>query len=170
MQNGSHGATGSNDGAAPQLDAQKTQAAAATRPTVSHMLGEMVWLLTQSPTHKHLALTDLEWMIMPPLMLEQYRVFHGEKTPVGVALWAFLSEEAEAKLEAGQGRLRPDEWKSGDRLWLVELVAPFATPENKLTEAILTDLRKHALPDGDIKFHQADPQTGQRKTVTLRTA
>lgn len=57
-------------------------------PTVSHMLGEMVWVLAQSPAHKHFSLADLEWLVIPPLMLEQYKVFRDNgKAPVGVALW-----------------------------------------------------------------------------------
>lgn len=42
-------------------------------------------------------------------------------------MWALLSDEAEARLraqaDAGMGaRLKPDDWKSGDNLWLVDLV------------------------------------------------
>jgi cytolysin-activating lysine-acyltransferase len=68
--------------------------AQAGAPTLSHMLGEMVWLLSQSPIHRHLSLADLEWLIMPPLLLEQFRVFRGEATPVGLALWAYLTPAA----------------------------------------------------------------------------
>jgi len=147
--------------------------ASGATPTVSHMLGEMVWLLTQSPTHRHFALADLEWMIMPPLMLEQYRIFRGDTTPVGLALWAWLSEDAEKRLEAGLGRLRPDDWKSGDRLWLVDLVAPGANEENQLTQKILGDLLKTLGPqlgrarDGKLCFHRTDPETGERMVIRL---
>jgi len=47
------------------------------------MLGELTWLLTQSATHKHFTFADLEWMILPPLMLEQYRVFRQTSAPSG---------------------------------------------------------------------------------------
>jgi cytolysin-activating lysine-acyltransferase len=157
------------------------------------MLGEMTWLLQQSPLHRHFSIADLEWMIMPPLMLEQYRIFRGNPnppkegedaapgtTPMGLALWAMLSEEAEQKLNAmvmgGQGpvRLRPDEWRSGDRLWLIDLIAPFATAENKLAQVMLADLLqnglKHVLPKADgnvLKLHKADPKTGKREVVEV---
>lgn len=138
------------------------------KPTVSHMLGELTWLLSQSPTHKHFTLGDLEWLVMPAILLEQFRVFHGEKHPLGFALWAHLSEEAEKRLNdtvfSGQGaRLRPDEWKSGDRLWLVEMVAPFATLENKLQEAMLADLVKNVFKQSKFKLHLTDPKTGKRE-------
>lgn len=156
---------------APQFSAGQTEAAAKAaakqKPTVAHMLGEVTWLFTQSATHKHFAVGDLEWMVMPPLMLEQYRVFRGEATPVGVAFWAYLSEEAEAKLEAGGSRLRPDEWKSGDRLWLVDMVGPFATPDNKQTEAMLADLIKNVFGERKFKFHRTTQMTGKREIVEL---
>ncbi|MEM6682753.1 MAG: toxin-activating lysine-acyltransferase [Pseudomonadota bacterium] len=140
--------------------------------TVSHMLGELTWLLTQSPTHKHFTFADMEWMILPPLMLEQYRVFRGENQPAGYATWAYLSEEAEQKLitgaDTGSGaRLRPDEWKSGDRLWLVDMVVPTANAENKLAEACLADLLQGPLKGKKVKFHRTDPATGKRDVVEL---
>ena len=171
------------------------------KPTVSHMLGEMTWLLQQSPLHRHFSIADLEWMIMPPLMLERYRIFRGNPnplpqsetgegeeakpgtTPMGLALWAMLSAEAEQKLNAmvmgGKGpvKLRPDEWRSGDRLWLIDLIAPFATAENKLAQVMLADLMhnglKHVLPKARgkvLKLHKADPKTGKREVVEVRGA
>lgn len=176
--------TGPNNGAG----GQQTATGQAIKPTVSHMLGELVWLLTQSPTHKHFALADLEWMIMPPLVLEQYRGFRGPRPgaglqdpagadaaqqPLGYALWALLSPEAEAKLMAGHTRLRPDEWRTGDRLWLIDLVAPFATPDNKHVERMMGDLIAALQPilatahGHKLKFHRTDPKTGKRDVVEL---
>jgi cytolysin-activating lysine-acyltransferase len=132
------------------------------------MLGEIVWLMTQSPLHKHLALVELEWMVMPPILLDQYRVFHDQGRPVGVALWAFLSEETEAKLSHSPLRLRSDEWKSGDRCWLIDLIAPFATGENKQVPVMLVDLQMTALNGPKFKFHKTDPRTGQRKVIEIR--
>jgi cytolysin-activating lysine-acyltransferase len=136
-------------------------------PTVSHMFGEIVWLLTQSPAFKHLALSDLEWLVMPPLLLEQYRVFRDGARPVGVALWAHLSEEAERKLTEARGRLRPDEWKSGNRLWLVELIAPFATAENQMVGRMLTDLAEGVFKGKVFRLIETDPASGTRKVLSV---
>jgi cytolysin-activating lysine-acyltransferase len=130
--------------------------------TVSHMFGEIVWLMSQSPTHKHFALADLEWMVMPPLLLNQYRLFHNDGQPIGAALWAFLSEEAEAKLSLSPPRLRPDEWKSGDRCWLVDLIAPSAIGNNKLAAAMIGDLRQTALKGQAFNYHVVDPSNGRK--------
>lgn len=175
----------------------------AAQHTVSHMLGEVTWLLTQIPTHKHVRLADMEWMILPALMLEQYRVFRAspsdlaggqgasgaaqvqgsngarggagasqkkQSQPIGYAVWALLSEEAEAKLLAGAetgtgGRLRPDEWKSGDRLWLVDMVVPKDNKAGDIMKACMTELFTTALKGKAVKFHKTDPVTGARDVI-----
>jgi cytolysin-activating lysine-acyltransferase len=128
------------------------------------MLGEITWLLTQSPTHKQLFVGDLEWFCMPPLMLEQFRLFYGPSTPAAVALWAFVSDETDQRLAAGGYRLRPDEWKAGDNLWLIELVAPFGAQDE-----ILVDLSRNVFPDRAFKFHRLGAN-GQREVATFEPA
>ena len=107
---------------------------AASPRTVSQVLGEITWLFTQSPTHRMLFISDLEWAVMPALLLEQFRIFYGEGRPAALVLWASVSAEVEARLAIGQSRLRPDEWQSGDKLWLVELVAPFGGQDEVLAD------------------------------------
>jgi cytolysin-activating lysine-acyltransferase len=51
------------------------------------MLGEMTWLLSQSPLHNVLQLKDLEWLVMPALIHEQFYLFRDGDKPVGLALW-----------------------------------------------------------------------------------
>jgi len=89
-----------------------------------------------------------------------------EQMPLGVALWGRLSAEAEAKVETGE-RLDPNDWKSGDRLWLLELITPFATPENKLGEAMLADLLQGPFKGQGFSLHRTDPQTGVNDKITL---
>jgi len=149
---------------------QKSTAAAATvsppAPTVSHMLGEMAWLLTQSPLHKALAIGDLEWLVMPALIHEQFYTFRDGPQPVGLALWAKCTDAAVAKLEAGmiepENRLTLEEWTNGDQIWLVDLIAPFANAENKQREIMIADLISGPLKGKQFRFHQTDPNTGLR--------
>lgn len=137
-----------------------------TPPTVSHILGEMVWLLTQSHLHRALAIGDLEWLIMPALMHRQFYVFRDADRPVGLALWAKCDSAAEGKLERGllepENRLAPEQWVSGDRIWLVDLIAPFADSANRHREIMLADLIAGPLKDKPFSFHVTDPATGAR--------
>ncbi|MDT8760217.1 toxin-activating lysine-acyltransferase [Sphingomonas psychrotolerans] len=135
-------------------------------PTVSHLLGEMTWLLTQSPLHRALAIGDLEWLVMPALIHQQFYVFRESDKPVGLALWAKCSAAAAAKLERGmiepENRLSLEEWNSGGQVWLVDLIAPFATTENRHREIMIADLVSKPLAGTEFRFHQTDPATGKR--------
>jgi cytolysin-activating lysine-acyltransferase len=135
-------------------------------PTISHLLGEMTWLLTQSPIHKAMMIADLEWLVMPALIHQQFYLFREGQQPVGLALWAKCTPEAEKKLERGmiepENRLTLEEWNNGDRIWLVDLIAPFATAENRQREIMIADLIAKPLAGREFSFHVTDPQTGKR--------
>jgi cytolysin-activating lysine-acyltransferase len=158
--------------------------------TVAEALGQITWLLSQSAQHRELKIKDLEWSFMPPILLEQFRVFRFgplpglegvdlralapvgltqqalEQLPLGVAIWAKLSQAAEAKLERGE-RLGTEEWKSGERVWLIELISPFATPQNKLAEAMLLDLIQGPFKSVAFHLHRTDPASGRRDKIRM---
>jgi cytolysin-activating lysine-acyltransferase len=140
-------------------------------PTVSHILGEMTWLLTQSPLHKVLAIGDLEWLVMPALIHRQFYLFRDGARPVGLALWAKCRPAAVDKLQRGmiepQNRLTPEEWTDGDQYWLVDLIAPFATAENKQREIMIADLLSGPLRSVEFHYHVTSPETGQRTVQTV---
>jgi cytolysin-activating lysine-acyltransferase len=158
--------------------------------TIAEALGQITWLLSQSPMHRELKIKDLEWSIMPAILKEQFRLFRFgpttafegvdpmqfaalglsreglEQLPLGLAIWAHLSDAAEAKLEQGE-RLSLEDWNSGDKTWLVELITPFATEENKLSEVMLVDLLQGPFRDRPVHLHRTDPRTGRRDKITI---
>src|SRR5882724_3873115 len=93
--------------------------------TVSQVLGEITWLMTQSPRHKSMSLGDLEWFLMPAILLKQFRIFYKGEQPVGIALWALVDEIVAKRIDAGDKRLTAVEWKSGSNVRIVDVVAPF---------------------------------------------
>lgn len=119
--------------------------------TLSNILGEIIWLMTRSTNHRYFFISDLEWMVMQPVSLGQFRVFHGDEFPVGVFFWAYVNEEVEERLSNGVVRLAPDDWKSGDSLWLVDAITPFGN-----VPQMLEDLVKNVFPDTPFKYLQRD--------------
>ena len=93
--------------------------------TVAQVLGEITWLMTQSPRHKAIPLGDLEWLLMPAILLRQFRIFYKGEQPVGVALWALADDLVAKRIDAGDKRLTAVEWKSGTTMRIIDLVAPF---------------------------------------------
>ena len=113
---------------------------------MSEVLGEIVWLMSQSPLHKQFFISDLEWFATTPILLQQFRLFYDNK-PIGVVFWATVNEEVEARLAAGTSRMRPQDWKSGDRLWVVEVIAPFGGAEE-----MVKDLKAKVFPSREVRF------------------
>lgn len=98
-------------------------------------IGHASWLMSRSPIHKHLMMTDLEWLVIPPVMLGQFRLWQKMGTPIGFASWAYLGEEAEERIvEKGIRRLMPTDWKSGSTLWLVDFIAPLGGQDEMVKE------------------------------------
>ena len=129
------------------------QQAAPPPKTVSHVLGEIVWLFSQSPLHKNLFIADLEWAVMPAILLEQFRIYPGPNgAPGGLVLWASVSEETDRRLASGHTRIAPHEWRGGDNLWLMEIVAPFGG-----TDEILKEAAGSVFAGKPFKYHKPGP-------------
>jgi cytolysin-activating lysine-acyltransferase len=103
--------------------------------TVSQVLGEITWLMTQSPRHKSIPLGDLEWLVMPAILLKQFRMFYKGEQPVGVAVWALVDDFVAKRIDDGDKRLTAVEWKSGANMRVLDVVAPFGA-EAEMREQI----------------------------------
>jgi cytolysin-activating lysine-acyltransferase len=62
--------------------------------------------------------------IQPPIDLLQYKIFRFDGIPRYGVTWAFLSRDAERKVIEGLV-LEPKEWRSGNRMWVMEIIAPY---------------------------------------------
>lgn len=133
--------------------------------------GEIVSVLMRSPHYKHYSLTDLEWLVVPPLLNNQFSLAEaqtkegGLAAPVGVALWASVSEEVDQKLTEGLDRpirLRPDEWRSGDILWMVDAVGAPQT-----VNALLERLGSTAFQNKPFKIRAVDKE-GKRSVRVIQ--
>ena len=153
--------------------------------TVSAAIGELTWLYSQSAKHQAMSIKELSWLLMTPVLRKQFHLFRDGVRPIGAAIWATVDAEVEAAIltdRFASAYLDEQAWFSGERLWLVELVAPFANFENKQAEIMLADLMTGifrgrtfnmfaALP-GDQKKERItiDGQAGDRLTRELHSA
>lgn len=86
--------------------------------------GDTMFLALRSRHHAHMTVANLRAAMEPPIEAGQFRIFRFDDVPRGMFTWAFLGPEAEARLVAGE-TLRPNDWTSGNRLWLIDLIAPY---------------------------------------------
>jgi hypothetical protein len=82
---------------------------------------------------------------------------------IDAAFWAALSAEAETRPQELNPRLAPIDWKSGDRLWLVNLFAPFGNPGD--TILISVDRPGRPSASGRVSAGRAD---GRGVSLTRR--
>ena len=125
----------------PQLSSEELQNAAAVSKAMMAAYGSIMAVLTRSVTQKFETLAELEWMVGPAVASGQFGIAEtqsqssGMVLPVGILLWASVSTKVDDRLTqdaAAPVRLSPDEWRSGDILWLVDAVGEPHTVQEML--------------------------------------
>jgi hemolysin-activating ACP:hemolysin acyltransferase len=61
-------------------------------------------------------------------------LFYDQAKPIGVLFWAMADEDTAKRISAGETKLRPQDWKSGNKMTLVEVVAPFGGAEEMVKD------------------------------------
>jgi len=129
------------------------------------MLGPVAWLYGRTQDRRFLFMADLDWAVMPPVILDQCRIFMQGKIPFAFMTWAFVNDEVHQRLSNGDGKLAPHEWKSGSHAWLIDVVTPFGGETEMLNE-----VAKLKFADYPFVNYLARDQAGQKVEVrTLMT-
>lgn len=137
------------------------------------VLGQIVGLLTRSQAHQSMTIADIKRGLIAPIMLGQYILAgrsHEEgagSPPVAVLIWARVSDSVDQRLTAAQSAkidLAPDEWKSGDIVWLTEAAGDLRLVPQMVVRLRATDPTIRAIRvaspagDGTIAVRTLDPQ------------
>ncbi|RED44697.1 toxin-activating lysine-acyltransferase [Aestuariispira insulae] len=125
-------------------------------------LGEVAWLMTQLPTHKHLFITDLEWLIIPPLSLGQARIWREKGLPVAYASWAFVNDSTADRIAQAGARISPAEWNNGKQAWLMDVITPFGGADK-----VVKELREEIFKGQSVKTLVPAPDGSGMKIVEL---
>jgi len=113
---------------------------------IESSVGAALLLAGKSSSHKYLFASDFESAIIPAVLLKQFFLFRNDKNePVAFVSFANVSEEVEKRLLEGTTKLKPGEWKSGDKLYLIDLISPFAPA----TE-VLKQLNENQFKDKEV--------------------
>ncbi|QEZ48289.1 toxin-activating lysine-acyltransferase [Cupriavidus oxalaticus] len=123
------------------------------------LLGPVSWLMMNNPTTRHSFFADLEWRVMPPLILEQAKLYMRGEMPTAFVTWACLSDAVAERFAKPPYQLAPGDWKSGNRVFLIDLIAPYDGAKE-----VLDDLKATVL-NGKV-LHQLAPQ-GERTMHVL---
>lgn len=128
------------------------------------LMGPVVWLYSQVATHRHFFVSDLEWLLMPPILLDQCKLFMKQDAPVAFASWAWLDEAAETRILQGHPKLSPTEWNRGEKAVLMDFLAPFGGGED-----LLIALKNEHFPHQPLYRLQAKPGASGFELVEVST-
>lgn len=112
---------------AQQIDPQAAKTISLAR------FGAMVTVLKQSPHYSKHSLADLDWLVGPAIVLNQFIIVEAGKKdegvtrPVGLVTWAKVSPEVDARLSKtpqASIQLKGEEYNSGDIYWVLMAVGP----------------------------------------------
>ena len=85
--------------------------------------------------------------------------------PGAVALWALVSPDVDKRLTESAGaaiRLRPDEWRSGDILWLIDVIG-----DQSVVQQLLKNLGEKTFKGRDVRT-RARGADGKPNVTILR--
>ncbi len=89
-------------------------------------LGAAVWLWMHSESHREMPLHTLPTLLLPAIKHRQFILAAEAGRAVFYLSWANLSPEAERRYLQRHPLCMPEgDWDSGDRMWILDWVAPF---------------------------------------------
>ena len=124
-----------------------------------HLLGEVTALCMNSKLHSRYRINDITNNFLPPINLDQFRIYKKGTDPIALITWAFLDEETENKYINEQYDLKLNDWNSGERLWFVDFVATV-----DVMKQIEYDMKHNLFPNKIGKALRAD-DTGRIKHI-----
>jgi len=170
----SSAATASPQGPQPAAGATVTPLTAQVRREAAQLRNALAFtqilgVLMSSSHYKEYKVADLEWLVIPPLLAGQFRIGEakpkeGITLPVAVVLWARVSAEVDKRLtetDTLEVRLKPEEWTSGDILWLVH-----AAGQTRFVRHVVEQLSKTTFKGREVKV-LGRGQDGKPKVHTL---
>jgi len=131
---------------------------AGVKAQVHSSFGQVVMAMSSVPRYRHQSLADLAHLVIDPLVRDCIAIAIASPksaedadpkaalAPAAIAIWASVSEEVETKIreqikaDSFPVRLKANDWKSGDKVWLLDVIAP----TRDLATAVLTSFNQIA--------------------------
>ncbi|MEX5728533.1 cytolysin-activating lysine-acyltransferase [Rhodovulum iodosum] len=125
--------------------------------------GDMAFLAFRSPRHGAMSVGELRRYLEPPLTHGQFRLFRFDGVPRGMYTWAWLTPEAERRLIVGDP-LDPEDWAAGERLWIVDLIAPYRGLTSSMVRWVMVPGH---FTDRSFLFRRVDSENRTRRIVHI---
>lgn len=129
-------------------------------------LGAVCLLLTKSPSYKYIFSHEYEWRIIPAIVAKQFSLFRNDKgEPIAFVSFASVNDEVEKRLLEGSLKLIPQDWTSGSKLYIIDVVSPFVPILD-----ILTQLNNGQFKNKNIKVLKPSKEGKSVTAISLESA
>ncbi len=158
--------------ATPELSPDQLRKAAEASKRLSAAFGEIVSIFMRTPAYAKVPLGELEHIVVPAVATGQFTLAEGQSKangmvqPVGVILWARVTDELDRRMSADPAqplRLAANEWASGERVWVMEAVG-----DPRVIDAMLKKMAETAWAGRSVKFRTRN-KDGQPIIATMPT-
>jgi len=159
----------------PQIAEASHRPRSDRQASFAESFAQIVAVFMRDRNFRTLTIAELEWLVLPPIMLGQFALAHapmdrsaakGEKVkaqqngaalvPVAVALWARVSPGIDRALSESLEKpikLQANDWSSGDNLWLLALAG-----DQRAFPKFLAELGKKDFRDRQVKMRKRTPE------------
>jgi len=96
---------------------------------------------------------ELTNYLEPSIKLNQYKKFYDNNELVGFVNWAYIHDLVEKRFKQ-TGKIKSNEWNSGNNLWLIEIVSVKNT--FKMMRWVYNYFRKQLKVDHSINWLRVD--------------
>lgn len=141
-----------------QISEETKKKLAGAKAALQSTFGQVVLAMSSVPRYRSQMISDLSHLVIDPLINDRVAIATPKSAngiePPAIAIWATASSEVDARIveqtKAGVFpiRLKPEDWKSGEIVWLLDVIAP----TRELATMVLTHFHQVA-KQGNIKIH-----------------
>ena len=79
---------------------------------------EVINLFKKFDRYKNKTDEELKYYLEPSIKLNQFKKFYENNQLIGFVNWAYIHELVEKRFKQ-TGKIKSNEWKSGNNLWLI---------------------------------------------------
>jgi len=97
--------------------------------------------------------SQLQYYLSPSIKLNQFKKFYDNNELVGFVNWAYVHDIVEKRFKQ-TGKIKSNEWKSGNNIWLIEIVSVKNT--FKMMRWVYHYFRKQLKVDSSINWLRVD--------------
>jgi len=116
-------------------------------------MGSAVWLYMHSASHRNMPLHLLSRLLLPAITRRQFVLASENGQPVFFLTWALFNADAERRYIANPPEaMLEDDWTSGDRMWVLDWIAPFG--HTRAARQLLT--RLFPMQNARALYHRGD--------------